>query len=84
MVSKKKAGLGLATKGKAILVLSDHLEHTISIECAVCGDGTNALATTEWDAAKELYEDGWRVVECAASAESRCPKCCESEEAASL
>lgn len=84
-MSEKKTGLGLATKAKAILVLSDHLEHTISIECGGCGDGTNALATTEWDAAKELYADGWRVVECDASAESRCPKCvAANEEAAGL
>lgn len=64
-----------ATRKAEVRLLGNHLEHTIAIECASCGNGTNALATTEWAAMNELYGEGWRVVQFDASDETRCPEC---------
>lgn len=52
--------------------LLDFVESTFSIECAGCGNGTNALSTSsEIAAANEFYKDGWRVED----DEIHCPEC---------
>lgn len=51
------------------------VESTFAIECIPCGNGTNAMAHTEWSAAKEFDEAGWRIVE----NEAHCPDCIKAD-----
>lgn len=46
-----------------LAALAKCVEVSIEIECDECGAGSLANATTEFGAAKEFYNDGWRVNE---------------------